>query len=527
MLTARTMSEAGESKTVRAPHPAFATLPRRVSLYAIVALTIGLAIWRLAYVLAGPDPDSDAYGHHAIARQILETPRDLSVHWVWLPLWHYTQALVVAIGGGMQTMRFVGVALSSLSPLMTYALLVRHRHPPRDAEGDPAPIIAAALTALSPIAMQMGTTAQTEPLFALLVLGVLWSVERGAVALASTLLSMAVLLRYEAWSIPPALLVVALARRVGPFRRFALRDEPSWKADVLPALVSGVAIFGWAALRHTQDPRWFAFLRETREFANGALGAKSSLDGGVRQLRIDLAYYAVDIPWHAIGYPLVIAPFGVWRTLKRDGLRFCVVGAALLSFLTITWVLRSTLGLLRHFVVLVPFYCALIGNGVVAIGDGLAWLFGRPLRRYRNAFLARASIRAAVISGGATALFALEWILLDRWMGDWRHASEEVWPERRDLAGVLRSLPGDALIFCDEPTVEMLSGLDRHRFERRSLDDPRAPGWLERARASGRPIYVATWLGKLPGLGIPRTAVIWRPAGWKDADGGLALARVR
>src|SRR5271163_816343 len=89
----------------------------------VVALALAifvLALWRGACVLAGPDVDTDAYAHHMIARAILADPRDLAVHWVWLPLFHYLQVPLVALGGGMNAVRWVNLALTAMVPFVLF-----------------------------------------------------------------------------------------------------------------------------------------------------------------------------------------------------------------------------------------------------------------------------------------------------------------------------------------------------------------------------------------------------------------------
>ena len=74
---------------------------------------------------------------------------------------------------------------------------------------DATALVAALLCAACPIAMQMGTTAQSEPLFALLVLGIAIAFERRRYGATAAMLGAAVLLRYEAWAI---FATVALSR---------------------------------------------------------------------------------------------------------------------------------------------------------------------------------------------------------------------------------------------------------------------------------------------------------------------------
>jgi len=497
-----------------------ATLRSTRGLLLVGVVVLGLLLWRLAFVFSGVDPDSDAYGHHAIARQILVTPRDLTVHWVWLPLFHYLQALGVALGATLQTVRLINAVLAAAVPLMLYAVLRDHRTRSTEHGLDAAPTIAAVVAALSPIAMQMGTTGQSEPLFAFLVLVVVLALDRARPVVAAVALSCAVLLRYEAWAIPPAIAVFLLLARVPFVRARLLPHERGVATDGLrawlPVLLPALAIFVWAWIRRSSEGSWFLFLKQTREFANGALGSKGSytLD--------DLLYYSVRVPWRVVGYPLLLVPFGVVRTFRREGLRFFGIFSAALAFVTLTWMMRSSLGLDRHFVVLVPFYATMIANGIVAIAVFADDLAKRPFAASIHAFSASGAVRAAFTAGLACAVVGNTWTILTVWMRDWRNASEGAWPDRREIAARLRELDGP--IFCDEPTVELLSGLHRSRFDRRMLEDPRAKTWIATALAGGKPVYLATWAVKLERLKL-RGDVLARSPG-SSGNSGFVLMRV-
>ena len=494
----------------------------------VVLVVLGLAVWRFAFVLAGPDPDTDAYGHHSIARQILVDPRNLHVHWVWLPLFHYVQAGAILLGATLDSVRLANVLVSAAVPLLLYVTLRGNRARDGERSGDPTPAIAAVICALSPIAMQMGTTGQTEPLFALLTMGAAWALSRSRMGALCATLTAAVLIRYESWAIVLAVAALSVVERaldrLGGPKALAIVCRPTsskpiaWWAWLVPI----ATIFAWAAIRRPVDGSWFWFLRGTREFANGALGAKSSLDVGGKQLGLDLARYAVSIPWRVIGYPLMLAPLGLVRVVRREGARFCAVFLAVLGFVTLAWVMRSSLGLDRHFVALVPLYATLIAHGIVVLADAFGVVAGRVTAVSEHAFLVSGSARAAVIAGLSCAVFLGSYQNLDEWMTNFRHASEEGWTDRRMLADWLHRLPTGAVIFCDEPTIEVLSGLDRHRFERIGAVDPVRV--KRRAELEGE-VWVASWaaaLGPMRKIG----EVVYRPPGpWKENE-GLEVVRV-
>jgi hypothetical protein len=224
---------------------------------------VALAAWRAACVLAGSDVDTDAYAHHMIARAILADPHDLAVHWVWLPLFHYAQVPLVALGGTIEDVRWTNVVLSAALPCVLYAYVAGTARADASAmRPEATALVAAVIAAACPIVMQMGTTGQPEPLFALLVLGVAIAFEHRRTGWAAALLSAAVMLRYEAWA---SLAAVALVLVVEPWwrRRRGLPQEPNawhpWAAVVAPV----VFILAWAALRRRVDGQWFGFLHQT------------------------------------------------------------------------------------------------------------------------------------------------------------------------------------------------------------------------------------------------------------------------
>ena len=78
---------------------------------------------------------------------------------------------------------------------------------------------------------------------------------------------------------------------------------------------------------------------------------------------------------------MIVAAIGVYRTARRLGRWFVLVPLACLGFLTLTWLMRGSLGLDRHFVVLVPLYATFVSMGIVTIADGGAWLLKKVRAR--------------------------------------------------------------------------------------------------------------------------------------------------
>jgi hypothetical protein len=498
-------------------------------------------------VKAGPDIDTDAYAHHMIARAILADPRDLAVHWVWLPLFHYAQVPLVALGGGMEVVRWANVALAAALPVVLFSYVARTARPgPAWMAPEAVALLAALFAAGCPIAMQMGTTAQPEPLFALLVLGFAIAFEKRSYVAAAALLGAAVMLRYEAW----AALVAAgalLALDSLPSRH-AKRAKEGWRRWLVVAVPVAV-ILAWAALRHPVDGRWFGFLRQTQDFATDALHVSPDSHRGLAArataLARDALYYPVFVAIRVLGAAMLLVPFGVARTVRQQGARFVVVLAACLGFVTLSWVRRAMLGLDRHFVCVVPLYATFAAQGAAAIADRTALLV-RRVARHRTAALGGRAV-AGMVACLALGVLAVQ---LTVWMGFWRASIQQGWPERAAIATYLRSLPGTPVVFCDEATIEIPSGLDRHRFDRHWVDDPHTWDLVERAARERGVAYVATWRRKLrgheraspganaraplvapePGLGRSVTGDIVFRAGFDAAEEestGVAVLRVK
>jgi hypothetical protein len=490
-----------------------------------LALLVGLlAVWRSLCILAGPDIDTDAYAHHMIARAILANPGDLAVHWVWLPLFHYAQVPLVALGGSLEQVRWTNNLLAAALPCLLF-VYVRSTARAGAALKSPALVagIAALIAAACPIAMQMGTTAQPEPLFALVVLGVAIAFELRKNAVAAALLTAAVMLRYEAWAV---LCAVVCVLTLGPaWRRWRGLapdrggSDDGWLVVVAPSLL----ILAWAALRRPVDGQWFGFLRQTQEFASDALADKGESGSRIVRFAGDLLYYPVIVSLRVLGPVAWLVPLGAYRTVREQGARFVLVLLACLGFVSLSWAMRSSLGLDRHFVVVVPLYATCAAQGVVVVADWSTRLARRVVGlEARAAGVGRALTASLVVLSLGGLL-----VELDVWMGFWRASIARGWPDRAALGAYLRSLSGAPTIFCDDATLEIQSGLDRRRFDRHWIDDPHTWERVDESARAGPPVYIATWRRKLRGHESAGELVFQAGFDPADRDGtGVAVMRV-
>jgi hypothetical protein len=307
---------------------------------------------------------------------------------------------------------------------------------------------------------------------------------------AAWMLGVTVALRYEAWAAVPVIAALGVAEPLWR-RRKGLDPEPDgWRVWIVVGVPIAV-IVAWATLRKPFDGRWFGFLRDTRQFANGVAHESSALAGGLGALVRDALYYPLFVPVHVYGVVVALVPLGIVRTLREQGVRFVLVLASTLGFISLTWVMRSSLGLDRHFVVVVPLYATFAAQGVAVVADSVARIARRfalspAIGRYVAGFVGIASVGALLVG-------------LDVWMGFWSASVERGWPKRQQLGAYLRSLPDSAPIFCDDATVEILSGLDRRRFDRHWVDDPHTWDLVTNAADARGVVYVATWTDKMRG----------------------------
>jgi hypothetical protein len=481
-----------------------------------VVAAVVLAALRLDLLRAGPDLDGDAYGHAIIGRTLLANPTDLRQHWVWLPLWHFCYAGLHLLGGGLEAMRKIDVGLSSLQPLLLVAALSPQK------KGDlSAPISAKELRALAvrclaplllilfPFAIEHGQTGEPEPLFAALLLGAVVLVDRRSRVghlVAGLLLSLACVLRYEAWSTLPAFALAALAYRVVARRTIPPGSSArGMYTRFLAILLPGLTIVAWIFAHRAQYGEFFAFAKENAKFVESA---RKSGVGTLDPFYKGITWYAIRLPWHQLGPFVGFAFLGVvgyaaplrLRAERREGLAFALVGTALLAFITWGWVRGQHLGLLRHFFAVLPFYAALLAHGVVAFVAFAARrlplavvIGGRPLRALTGALVGTAIV-------GALATYTVIEKVVPHQV-NLRLIHRNAWREERIAADLLRR-EKPVRIFCDVAQTEVLSGLHGEEFSRAWVFDVDT-AWVHEEAAKGKVLVVAPkdHFGKLTGVG--------------------------
>jgi hypothetical protein len=276
---------------------------------------------------------------------------------------------------------------------------------------------------------------------------------------------------------------------------------------VLWAIVTpGVVIVAWAIARRPFDGSWFWFVRATKDFAWDAMHIHGT---SLRDLPRDLTLYTVQKPWLWIGYPMVFIPFGIARTCKKQGWMFAMTTFVVLAMVTLTWVRKSSLGLDRHFNVLIPFFCVFVVEGIVVV----AGLIARLLRAiHQPGELAEAAKRGA-IAGLATATLACTWQSTQGYLAMWDAIGAHSFAPQKHVVALLRHLPPTALIACDDVLVESMAPLSRTQFLHRAL----SPLQL-RALARDHIVWAVVWDWRASEFAADADVVL--------RDGGLLVVRV-
>lgn len=415
---------------------------KNIESFVLLSVVFLIALYQVLFAVFLPDSDSDAYAHFIIARDVVRNPYNLSLHWVWLPLFHYVGAFFVFIGSEMQSIRYLNIIVTNITPFVLFFYL-KKKEPQSN-----IPITASLIFALFPISILMGTTAQPEPMFALLLLLFVVSYDSGRYFLSSLFLTLSCVLRYEAWAV---LAGVAIYFLLLIYRNKSSRIAPCGKSFriYLNVLLPAIAIFTWSVLRFESDGAWFTFLHGTQKFANDALGKSNSFQGGILNLFIDIFHYPVWLPFLLSGILILFIPFGFKRFLKNNKILF-VIGISILMFVTVSWVMKANLGLNRHFTSIVPFYAVMISYGIFSVKD--------YLKKYSH-FLSEKLLPALII------LIYISYVFM--WMYIWQDKNRNLYSDKKEPIEYLKNLyitEPNIQFLNNDPVIEVLSGINYKAF---------------------------------------------------------------
>ncbi len=409
----------------------------------LVIAIAAMAMLRLAIVATLPDSDTDAYGHFAAARALLAHPDRVAAHWVWLPGWHVVLSLLITLRAGFVGARLFNATLAILAPIVLY----RMTRP----SSERAAIVAAMAMTIAPLPSLIATSAQSETLFVLSLVGVAAGLARRRGLVAGACLAVACLLRYEAWAATFALGVGVAVRG----------DARSRRSTALAIALAFAPVLVWCAIRARTDGQWLAFVPETIHFVGGPVHGMGLLG---------LLHYTFFVPAKVLGPTLLLAGIGLRGAAKAvPELAWASLG--ILAFLTATCVFGGSLGLDRHFAALVPFTCVAIGFGALRLST--AWT------------------RAGAAALGATLAVHVAW---------YASSTHARWGSQQAAAGWVDANSAGAPVVCPSVALQLLTHLPDARF-------------VDSLPLSG-PAVVLGWesqLGRLASAG--RLAGRWRQSG--------------
>lgn len=316
-------------------------------------------------------------------------------------------------------------------------------------------LTAGIITAASPIGILMGTTAQPEPLFALLILFFVFLFEKTDYYSSSFILALACLLRYEAWAVFLFISVYVLYLRIYKAQNLEKRK----KISVLSVLIIPLAVIAvWSVLRYLYDGQWFMFLSGTQKFANDALGESNSAEGGVFRFIGDLFYYPFWIPFLYFGITLFFIPFGFGKFIKKN-IVLSIAGFSILGFITVSWLLKSNLGLNRHFNSVVPFYSILIAYGLFDVIDRTKPVFERKIISINVLRNLTASKFWKTLTFVILAFYTVMWLYI------YIDSNKGIFDERYRTVEYIKTISDRNIIVCNDPVLEILSGVDYKLFD--------------------------------------------------------------
>lgn len=346
--------------------------PRRhwrwLALLLIIAPLFFVRVWIIDHL---PDPDTDAAGHLGIARALIAHPTMISLHWVYLPAYHYLLALLEALGLSSTAIRISNAALAAVVPVVVLRYGDSTMSPSTTGAARHVPLMAALFCAICPLVNLLGTSAQQETLFALLVLGAVWSIDVQRFGLGGVLLAIAALIRYEAWG---AVALLFAACTVGCFPRITSRlPAPVARICALPRIVvvpSLVAIGGWLLAHKLSDGQWFGFLRELYRYAH------------VQRVSIHRTSHA-DWLWFPIEQPLFVFGWIVaglfFIGIRRAWRPSTIIPLGIYSFLQGAYLFKGALGSARYYESLMPFIALGAAHGACLVGELRPWAKWRRL----------------------------------------------------------------------------------------------------------------------------------------------------
>lgn len=331
---------------------------RTIALSVLIVLAALVRLWLIRHF---PEPDTDAPGHLGIARALLTDPTNVALHWVWLPAYHFVLAAFLLFGLSADAIRVVNCALAVLVPV----LVLRYGQSTADRTQSGAstyvPWMAAVLCAVSPLVNLLGTSAQQETLFTLLVLGAVWSVDLGRFVLAGAILALASLIRYEAWGAVVLVIALRIMGQHPAIGRLPARVANACRLPLVIAAPSIVAVGGWFLAHKLREGQWFGVLRELYRYTHVQRDS----------LHRDLLWFPLQQPLYLFGSVVAVLFFAGLRRAWRPS---HVIPLGIYLFLLGAYAFKGALGSARYYESVTPFVALAAAHGACSVGARWRWI---------------------------------------------------------------------------------------------------------------------------------------------------------
>ncbi|HEY2515746.1 MAG TPA: hypothetical protein VGI39_32980, partial [Polyangiaceae bacterium] len=218
-----------------------------------------------------------------------------------------------------------------------------------------APWMAAALCTISPVVNLLGTSAQQETLFTLLVVGAAWALDKKRYLLAGAILALASLIRYETWG--AAVLILGLRALIAvPWvaKRLPERALALCRVPLVVAWPSLAAVGGWLLAHKLREGTWLGVLRELYRYTHAQR----------ESLHRPALWFPLDQPVFVFGsVVLILFVFGLRRAWRTS----FVIPAGIYLFLVAAYLGKGALGSARYYESLTPFVALGAAYGACAI----------------------------------------------------------------------------------------------------------------------------------------------------------------
>lgn len=431
-------------------------------IFPLLVITYGLV-----FIINVIDFDTDAYAHYIIARELVINPLNFGINWVWLPLYHYLLAIAIKFHLSFESIRIFNLVIWVILNLVLFFYLKFQSQ-----QGEIyIPLISFIFSITFPIGMVYATSAQYETFFVLLLLLFVVFADAERYFVASIFLAMAVLTRYEAWSVLIISAIYVLYKYIRYRNLIYLRHL--FQLTFLPSTV----ILIWAILRLPYDEKFFGFLFETKRFVSGAL-EKLDPSGAVSVRWYDPFHYILYIPFLMMTVNLAFVFFGIKKVWREYRFLF-LTGVAVVLFISVSYVFRTNLGLFRHFIPALTIYSVLCAAGIERVRK---YLVQKSPQRRLNLLFARYFVVIFVIIQLSVVLY---------WGYIWTKTYQEGFPDKEDAAEFLRTLPENSKILTNDAVIKVLSNLPYERFDNYWLSgDEKTFSYLTQLKKQNREVYI-------------------------------------